>query len=118
MGFHDDTIAPLWIVEGMIFDLIRILCGQVELFEHSIVVRGEKDLHAKTMKFEQKVDNSGKELGIQIGFWLIPEENRTTGEGAILDQQPKQAQLAQTFSQKCEFQLTTLILEKEFLSLD
>ena len=79
---------------------------------------GEKDLHTKTMKFKQKVDNSGEELGIQIGFWLIPEENRATGEGAILDQQPKQAQLAQTFSQKCEFQFAALIFEKEFLSLD
>ena len=52
---------------------------------------------------------------MEIRLGLVPEEHRALQQCAVLDQQPKQAQLPHTFGEKRELQIPLLAAEEKLL---
>ena len=74
---------------------------------------GDEDLYPLPLQFKQDFDHRSEQPGIQVRLGLIPEQDRTLEQGAILNQQPQQTEFAETLGKQRKFQAPLSAPEKK-----
>ena len=76
---------------------------------------GDENLYPLPLQFKQDFDQRSEQPGIQVGLGPVPEQDRPLEQGAILNQQPQQAEFAETLGEQRELQNALPVPEKKFI---